>query len=198
MRKNRWPLLIVMTCCIIAGGVFFLKKVTLLQLENLDQGKALHIRVTPSESFSMFYIHSIYLEPVFEEFRIDQGAILLEGVRTKSVPIMEYYGFEDIREFHPIHLRLGAIYLKWGSGEGQGLIIRERKIYLSEMGQRGDRIRLRTKQIPLGYYLFQHLSPSYTKRKEGELLIFQSTISFFLDPCTARSTRFPKSLKRIS
>lgn len=161
MRKKNWPLLTIIGFLIVAGGVLFFKKITLLQLENMDRGKALQIRVGPSESFSMFYVHSIYLEPVIEEFRIQDGAILLEGIRTKSAAVMEYYGFEDIREFHPVRMKLGAIYFKWGTGQGQGLIIRERKIYLSEIGQRGDRIRLRVVSIPLGSYLFKHFFPPY-------------------------------------
>ncbi len=132
-----------------------MKKVTLLQLENLDRERALHIRVNPSEPFSIFYIHSIYLEPVIEEFRVDKEALLLEGVRTKSLAVMEYYGFEDAKEFHPVTQRLGAIYFKWGTGEGQALIVRERKIYLSEIGEKGDRIRLRVESIPLGSYLLR-------------------------------------------
>jgi len=103
----------------------------------------------------MFYIHSIYLEPVIEEFRIKEGAILLQGVRTKSPAVMEYYGFEDTKEFHPVTQRFGAIYFRWGTGEGQGLIVRERKVYLSEIGERGDRIRLRVLSVPLGYDLFR-------------------------------------------
>jgi len=139
----------------VLGGVFLFKKITFLRLENLDRGKTLHIRVSPTETFSVFYIHSIYLEPVIEEFRIKEGVILLQGVRTKSPAVMEYYGFEDTKEFHPVTRRLGAIYFKWGTGEGQGLIVRERKIYLSEIGERGDRIRLRVISIPLGYDLFR-------------------------------------------
>lgn len=140
---------------IVAGGVFVFKKITFLQLENLDRGGALRIRVSPSEPFSLFYIHSIYLEPVIEEFRIEKGVILLQGVRTKSPAVMEYYGFEDMKEFHSVTRRLGAIYFKWGTGEGQGLIVRERKIYLSEIGERGDRIRLRVISIPLGQFLYR-------------------------------------------
>ncbi|MDP3016604.1 MAG: hypothetical protein Q8N70_05970 [Deltaproteobacteria bacterium] len=68
---------------------------------------------------------------------------------------MEYYGFEDTKEFHPVTRRLGAIYFKWGTGEGQVLTIRERKIYLSEIGERGDRIRLRVESVPLGSYLLR-------------------------------------------
>lgn len=138
------------------GGAFIFKKITLLQLENLDRRTTLHIRVGPTETFSVFYIHSIYLEPVIEEFRIEKGVILLQGVRTKSPAVMEYYGFEDMKEFHPVTQRLGAIYFKWGTGEGQGLIVRERKIYLSEIGEKGDRIRLKVISIPLGSYLLRH------------------------------------------
>jgi hypothetical protein len=155
LRRKNWPLLTLIGLLIVAGGVFILKKITLLQLENLDRRKTLQIRTSPSEPFSIFYVHSIYLEPVIEEFRIEKGAILLQGVRTKSPAVMEYYGFEDTKEFHPVTRRLGALYFKWGTGEGQGLIVRERKIYLSEIGERGDRIRLRVISVPLGYDLFR-------------------------------------------
>jgi hypothetical protein len=156
LKRKIWPLLTLIIVLLVLGGVFLFKKINFLQLENLDRNKVLHIRVAPSEPFSMFYIHSIYLEPVIEEFRIEKGAILLEGVRTKSSGVMEYYGFEDTKEFHPVTQRLGAIYFRWGTGEGQGLIVRDRKIYLSEIGERGDRIRLRIISVPLGYYLLKH------------------------------------------
>jgi hypothetical protein len=160
LRRKSWLLLTLIGLLIVAGGVFVFKKITFLQLENLDRGGALRIRVSPSEPFSLFYIHSIYLEPVIEEFQIEGRAIVLKGVRTKSPAVMEYYGFEDMKEFHPVTRRLGAIYFKWGTGEGQGLIVRERKFYLSEIGERGDQIRLRVKSVPLGYYLFRHFQLS--------------------------------------
>jgi hypothetical protein len=137
----------------VAGGVLLLKKVTLLHIENMDHPKAIRVWISPSETFSMFYIHSIYKEPVIEEFQVEKEAIVLRGVRTKSPAVMEYYGFEDMKEFHPMNERLGAIYFKWGIGEGQGLIVRDRKIYLSEIGEKGDRIQLRVKSITLGKYL---------------------------------------------
>ena len=155
MRRKSWLLLTLIGLLIVLGGVFLFKKITFLHLENLDRGKTLHIRVSPTETFSVFYIHSIYLEPVIEEFRVEGGAILLQGVRTKSPAVMEYYGFEDTKEFHPVTRRFGALYFKWGTGEGQGLIVRERKIYLSEIGEKGDRIRLRVISVPLGYDFFR-------------------------------------------
>jgi hypothetical protein len=155
LKTKRWPLLILIGFLIGAGGVLFLKKITFLQLENMDRGRTLHIRVEPSEPFSIYYIHSIYQEPVLEEFRVGKGVLLLEGVRTKSLAVMEYYGFEDAKEFHPVTQTLGAIFFKWGIGDGQALIVRERKIYLSEVGEKGDRIRLRVESVPLGIYLLR-------------------------------------------
>jgi hypothetical protein len=157
LKSKRSPLLIWIGILIVAGGVFLFKKVTLLHIENMDRPKAIHIRISPSEKFSMFYIHSIYKEPVVEEFQAGKEAIILKGVRTKSPAVMEYYGFEDMTGFHPMNQRLGAIYFKWGMGQGQGLIVRDRKIYLSEIGERGDRIQLRVESMFLLNYLFSEI-----------------------------------------
>jgi hypothetical protein len=155
LKRKVLPLLILIGIAIIAGGFLFLEKVTLLHIENMDRQKTIHIRIGPSESFSLFYIHSIYRESVMEEFQVDHQAIILKGVRTKSPAIMEYYGFQESDEFHPMDLKLGAVFLiRRGMGEGQGLIVRDRKIYLSEIGQKGDRIQLRVEFISLGEYLF--------------------------------------------
>ena len=102
----------------------------------------------------MFYIHSIYKEPVVEEFQAEDEAVILKGIRTKSPAVMEYYGFEDMKEFHSMNQKLGAVFIiRRGIGEGQGLIVGDRKIYLSEIGERGDRIQLRVESVSLGKYL---------------------------------------------
>jgi hypothetical protein len=140
---------------ILAGGVFLFKEVTLLHIENMDRPRAIHIRINSSEAFSMFYIHSIYKEPVVEEFQAEDDAIVIKGVRTQSPAVMEYYGFEDTKEFHPMNQRLGVFFIiRRGMGEGQGVIVRDRKIYLSEIGERGDRIQLRVDSMSLGKYIF--------------------------------------------
>ena len=124
----------------------------------MDRPRAIYIRISTSEKFSMFYIHSIYREPVIEEFQAEKEAIVLKGIRTKSPAVMEYYGFEDTKEFHTMNQRLGAVFIiRRGMGEGQGLIVRDRKIYLSEIGERGDRIRLRVESVSLGEYLILKL-----------------------------------------
>jgi hypothetical protein len=146
----------------VAGGVLFFKKVHLLHVENMDRPKTIHIRMGASEPFSIFYIHSIYKEPVTEEFQAEKGAIVLRGVRTKSPAVMEYYGFEDTKEFHPMDQRLGAVFIiRRGMGEGQGLIVRDRKIYLSQIGEKGDRIQMRVETIPLWRYLLAKIRKDY-------------------------------------
>jgi hypothetical protein len=155
LKAKRWPLLILVGIIIIAGGVLLFEKVTLLHIKNMDRHKAIHIRISPSEQFSMFYIHSIYKEPVVEEFHAEHEAIILKGIRTKSPAVMEYYGFEDMKEFHPMNQRLGAVFLiRRGMGEGQGLIVGDKKIYLSEIGEKGDRIQLRVESMSLWKYIF--------------------------------------------
>jgi len=154
LGRKSFSLLILIIILIVAGGVFVFKKVSLLHIENMDLPKSIRIRISPSETFFMFYIHSIYNEPVVEEFQPEKGSIALKGIRTKSPAVMEYYGFEDMKELHPTYLKLGAILLlKRGMGEGQGLIVRDKKIYLSEIGEKGDRIQLRIESMSLGKYL---------------------------------------------
>ena len=139
----------------MAGGVLIFKKVTLLYIENMERQRAIHIRIGPAEPFSQFYIHSIYREPVVEDFEVDHEAIVLKGVRTKSPAVMEYYGFQESKEFHAMDLKLGAVLLiKRGMGEGQGLIVKDRRIYLSEIGEKGDRVQLKVESLALGKYLF--------------------------------------------
>jgi hypothetical protein len=137
----------------VAGAVFYFTKVLLLQLENTDHPRTIEVEIRPSERFTVFYIHSVYGESV-TRISGGQGQDCPQRVKTKSAAILEYFGFEDMKEFHPMNVMLGAIYLRVGMGEGQGLVVKDRKIYLSEIGARGDRIRLRVTSVPLGYYLF--------------------------------------------
>jgi len=149
------PILTGMT--VTAGAVFLFKQVLLLELGNTDQPQTIQVRIDPSERFSFFYVHSIYQEAVTEEFQADRDGIVLKGVRTKSAAIQEYYGFQDLKDFHPLNVKLGAIFIRVGQGEGQGLVVRDRKIYLSEVGKRGDRVRLRVTSVSLGSYLFSQI-----------------------------------------
>ena len=155
MKLTTRPFLLLIGILILAGGVFFfVKKVTVLQVKNLNHSRTLRIRTGPSGSFSIFYINSIYDEPVSEEFQIKGDTIILKGVRTKSPAVMGYYGFDDTKELHPMNKNLGASFIfKKGMVEGQGLRIGEKKIYLNEIGEKGNSIQLSAESMHLGNYL---------------------------------------------
>ncbi len=145
---------------VVAAGAFYSLSVKLLvlQLQNMDRPRGLSVRIKPMERFSIYYIHSVYQEPVIEEFEAAPNTIILKGVRTKSPAIAEQYGFEDQKSFHPMDEKLGAIFLRVSAGEGQGLIVGDRKIYLGEIGAKGDRIQLSVRSISEGAYLFLKFS----------------------------------------
>jgi hypothetical protein len=155
LKLKKRPLLLVIGIIILAGGVFlFAKKITVLQLRNLDHPQTLRIRTGPSGAFSIFYINSIYDEPVSEEFQIKGDSIILKGVRTKSPGVMGYYGFDDNREFHPMNKDLGTAFIfKNGMVEGQGVRIGDKKIFLNEIGEKGNSIKLSVEFMRFGRYL---------------------------------------------
>ena len=142
---------------ILAGGTLYFFKISILYLGNRNRSKSCWIRVSASERFSIVYTHSIYQEPVVEEFQIDQGTIVLKGVRARHPGILEYYGFEDTKEFHPMDRRLGSTFFRVGMGEEQRLWIRNKKISFREVGEKGDQLRLGLRSVSLGEYLFHRL-----------------------------------------
>jgi len=160
MRRKVWFLLLVLIAGLLGGGfVFFNTKILVLQLENKDHPRTLSIQIRPMERFSIYYIHSIHQEPVIEEFEAaPNNTIVLKGVRTKSPAIAEQYGLDEQKSIHPMDEKLGAIFFRVAPGEGQGLIVRDRKIYLNEIGVRGDRIQLSVRSIPRASYLLARLS----------------------------------------
>ncbi len=103
--------------------------------------------------FSLSYLHSMYNEPVLEEFRVAGDTILLEGVRTKSPAVMEYYGFDAVWELHPVERRMSEILLRVRMGTPQSLLHGDRSLSLDRVGDAGERIRLRARTLPLPFYL---------------------------------------------
>jgi hypothetical protein len=159
VKKKSRLLLILIGLFILTGGALNLTKISILYLENTDRPKSHPIRVSSSERFAVIYFHSIYKEPVIEQFQVDQGAIILKGVRTRHPGILEYYGFEDMKEFHPMDRRVGAPLFRVAMGEPQSLVIQSRKISFNEVGERGDQIQLRLDSVSLGHDLYLRVFP---------------------------------------
>jgi len=136
---------------------FSFKKVTLLPIREYGSSADDPYQDQCTPTVSIFYIHSIYKEPVIEEFQVEGNAIILKGVRTKKCcrhGILWISGYERI----PSNERKAGSRLHYSKrhGEGQGLIVRDRKVYLSEIGEQGDRIRLRVVRRPLGNIFLEY------------------------------------------
>jgi len=157
LKKKPRNLLILIVLLIALGGILLVNRVYLLELENTSHPRAVRVRIEPTETFVVFYVDSVTNESVVEELKAERDGIILMGVKTKGQAIKEYYGFENFKEFHPVNLKLGAIFFRVGVGEGQGLVVRDRKIYMSEVGAQGDRIRLRVQSVSRGRYLLSQL-----------------------------------------
>ena len=159
MKLKPRPLLTLIGLLILTGGaLLFYGKLTVLELINLDRRQVLLVRVSPSERFSMFYVHSIYDANVLEEFEVGKGAIILRGVRTENPRVMEYYGFDSVTGFHPLDLRFpDPVIIKRGMGRDQGFIVKGKKIYLRELAEKGDRIQMRLTAVSWGAYFLAKL-----------------------------------------
>lgn len=158
MKAKKWPLLTLIGTLIIAGGVLLFKDVPLLLIENLDRPAKVGIVIGASEPFLVFYIHSIYDEPVTEEFEARAEEIILKGVRTRGPGVMEYYGFETKEGVHAVRKSLGKSFvMKRGPRKDQGVLVKGRRILLSEIAEEGERVRLGLKRIPLGIHLLYRL-----------------------------------------
>lgn len=98
----------------------------------------------PGDSFSVTSIHSIYREPVTEEFSVGRGGeLVLTGVRSASGAVMEYFGFDDSRPFHAMDRPMRAIVFRVAAGDAQVLTLGDRRISFLSLGDHGDRITVR-------------------------------------------------------
>ncbi len=145
-----------------------LSAVVLLELENLDRHRVLRIRVSPPQRFSISHIHSMYDAPVTEEFEIREDRIWVRAVRTESPAVMEYYGFEDTEERHPVSRRLDALFLRARMGPPQSLRAGGREILFSDLAEAGDRVRISVLRVTLARYLLWRLLDT-VRGKKGAL-----------------------------
>jgi len=154
VRLKPSSLTLLIGLLIAAGGVLpFLVKLTVIELRNLDRPQVRLIRVSPGERFRMFYRHSIYDADVAEEFEVRTDALILRGVRTESPRVMEYYGFDSVIGFHPLEIRFKApLIIRRGISQDQGFVFLGKRLFLHEIAEKGDRIRLRLTTVSWGAY----------------------------------------------
>jgi hypothetical protein len=115
-----------------------------LLVENPDRGKVLRVRLRPGEVFSVVYHHSMYDQPVTEDFVLDEGGrIVLQAVTSPSAAVREYFGITSAGERHAMARAMPAIVFRIATGTPQRLRAGGVERSFLELGEHGDRLVLR-------------------------------------------------------
>ncbi len=117
-----------------------------LLVENTDRGTVLRIPLRAGEVFSIVYHHSIYDQPVTEDFVVDEdGQIVLRAVTSPSAAVREYFGITSTGERHPMTRTMPEIVFRVATGTVQRLRAGGVERSFLELGEHGDRLVLRAR-----------------------------------------------------
>jgi hypothetical protein len=120
-----------------------------LALTNAERGREISVPIAPGEPFFVTYHHSMYEQPVTEEFVVDpEGAIVLRAVSSPSAAVREYFGITAAGERHPVVRVMAEIVFRVAAGTPQRLSVRGVERSFLEVGEHGDRVVLRSKILP--------------------------------------------------
>jgi len=116
-----------------------------LLMENPDRGTVLRVQLRPREAFSVVYQHSIYDQPVTEEFVLDEEGrtIVLQAVTSPSAAVREYFGITSPGERHAMTRTMPEIVFRIATGTAQRLRAGGVERSFLELGAHGDRLVLR-------------------------------------------------------
>jgi hypothetical protein len=125
-----------------------LRPVTILEIENAARGRTFRAPLAPGEPFAVVYHHSMYDQPVTEEFLADGGRIVLEAVESPSAAVREYFGLLGPGERHARPRSLAEIVFRVAAGVPQRLRIGGVERSFLDLGERGDRLVMRAARRP--------------------------------------------------
>src|SRR5215813_5070292 len=115
-----------------------------LLVENSDRGTVLRVQLRPGEVFSVVYQHSIYDQPVTEDFVLDEeGRIVLRSVTSPSAAVREYFGITSAGERHAVVRTMPEIVFRIAAATVQRLRAGGVERSFLELGEHGDRLVLR-------------------------------------------------------
>ena len=117
-----------------------------LLVENTDRGTFFRIRLRAGEVFSVVSQHSIYDQPVTEDFVVDEeGHIVLRAVTSPSAAVREYFGITSAGERHAVARTMPEIVFRIATGTPQRLRAGGVERSFLELGEHGDRLVLRAR-----------------------------------------------------
>lgn len=132
-----------------AAAALALRPVTLLELRNEARGQTVRIALPAGGGFAVTSQHSMYDQPVTEEFAVGaSGELLLEAVSSPSAAVREYFGITAAGERHAIHRAMRQIVFRIAAGEPQRLRVAGAERSFLELGEHGDRIVFTAARAP--------------------------------------------------
>ena len=131
----------------LAAGA--LRPVTALELSNTSRGRTVRLPLAAGQVFSVTSRHSIYDQPVTEEFSVEaDGRIALRAVESPSAAVREYLGLTGAGERQPVERVMERIVFRVAMGAPQALGLGGRERSFLEFGEHGDRLVLRAVRGP--------------------------------------------------
>ena len=115
-----------------------------LVVENAERHRTFRLPLRRGQAFSVTSQHSIYDQPVTEDFVVDRrGRIVLEAVSSPSAAVREYFGLTSAGERHAVVRVLPEIVFRVAEGTAQRLRIGGVERSLLAFGRHGDRLVMR-------------------------------------------------------
>lgn len=115
-----------------------------LVVENALRHRTFHFPLGRGEAFSVVYQHSMYDQPVTEDFVVDErGRIVLEAVSSPSAAVREYFGLTSAGERHAVVRILPEIVFRVAEGTPQRLRVGGVERSFLAFGRHGDRLVMR-------------------------------------------------------
>lgn len=114
-----------------------------LVIENAARGRTWHLPLRRGEVFSVVSQHSMYDQPVTEDFVVDdRGRIVLEAVSSPSAAVREYFGITSAGERHAVVRVMREIVFRVAEGTPQRLRIGGVERSFLDFGEHGDRLAM--------------------------------------------------------
>jgi hypothetical protein len=131
------------------GAVAALEPVTLLEVENAARGRTVRISLGAGEPFAVTSHHSMYDQPVTEEFVVaPDGDIVLEAVSSPSAAVREYFGITGAGERHAVVRAMPEIVFRVAAGTPQRIRAGGVERSFLDLGGHGDRLVMRAVRRP--------------------------------------------------
>jgi hypothetical protein len=150
MPARSRPLAVAIAAALAAGGAALaLRPVPVLELRNEARGRTVSFPVPGGGPFEVISQHSMYDQPVTEEFVVGPGdELVLAAVSSPSAAVREYFGLTAAGERQVVHRAMRQIVFRIAAGAPQRLRVGGEERSFLDLGDHGDRLVLTASSSP--------------------------------------------------